>query len=311
MAKWTITDIPDQAGRVVLITGANSGLGRASALALASRNAHVLVGARSVERGTAVVDKIRSVGGQADLVEVDVSDLDSVRRAVEKVAELAPAGLDVLMNNAGVMGTPLRRTEAGHELQLATNHLGPAALTWLLMPQLRKRPGARVVTLASIAHKGSGLDLDDLNFNQRRYSARQSYSQTKLANLLFMSELDRRLRADGSDVLSIGAHPGWTDTDLSVNSARMRESKTDFLEKAVGMLTRATGQSVEQGVLPQLYAATMPDARGGDYFGPDGPGEVRGAPKRVAPSAAAQSISDARRLWEITAELTGVRPDPA
>ncbi|APU17032.1 dehydrogenase of unknown specificity, short-chain alcohol dehydrogenase like [Actinoalloteichus sp. GBA129-24] len=291
-----------------MITGANSGIGRACAVALASRNARVLVAARSVERGTAVVEKITSVGGRAELLELDLADLASVRRAAAEVGERAPEGLDLLINNAGVMATPLKRTAEGFELQFATNHLGHAALTWLLMPRLRQRPGARVVTVSSFTHKGRGLDLDDPNFDQRRYNSGQAYSQSKIANLLFMFELDRRLRTDGADVLSVAAHPGIVDTELAANSARMRAS--DFIEKAANLFSKTTGQSPEQGALPLLYAATMADVRGGDYFGPDGLGELRGGPKRVATSAEAQSISDARRLWEITAELTSVTPDP-
>ncbi|ASO22218.1 protochlorophyllide reductase [Actinoalloteichus hoggarensis] len=309
MAKWTITDIPDQSGRVALITGANSGIGRATAFALAARNATVLVAVRSVDRGAEVVEKITSVGGRAEVLELDLTDLASVRRAASEVEQRAPEGLDLLINNAGVMATPLKRTVEGFELQFATNHLGHAALTWLLMPRLRLRAGSRVVTVSSFTHKGRGLDLDDPNFDQRRYNSGMAYSQSKLANLLFMFELDRRLRAEGADVLSVAAHPGLVDTELATNSARMRAS--GFMEKAAGLFSRTTGQSADQGALPLLYAATMAEVRGGDYFGPDGVGELRGGPKRVATSAEAQSISDARRLWEVTAKLTSVTPDPA
>jgi protochlorophyllide reductase len=217
------------------------------------------------------------------------------------------------MNNAGVMGTPRATTVDGFELQIGTNHHGHAALTWLLMPTLRTAgaatgTAARVVTVSSLAHRGGGLDLDDLHFRRRPYVAAQAYSQSKLANLLFAAELDRRLRAHGDDVLSVAAHPGVTDTELLANSMRRRNPLLMMLSVPI---TSLFSQDVHKGMLPQLYAATAPGVRGGEYYGPGGPAEMFGRPAPAARSGAARDEIPARRLWEITAADTGVRPDPA
>ncbi|WP_016700199.1 oxidoreductase [Actinoalloteichus spitiensis] len=307
MPRWSATQIPDQTGRNVLITGANSGLGRYSAATLASRGARVLLACRSAERGQQAVDEIRDAGGEAELVELDLADLSSVRQAASTARALCPGGIDILMNNAGVMAPPLSRTQDGFELQMGVNHLGHAALTWLLMPSLM-RPGARVVTLSSIAHRAGAIDLSDLNYEYRKYNAGRAYGQSKLANLLFAFELDRRARAAGLDLLSVAAHPGVTATDLGGNMARARGSS--WMEKGWGLLNRVVNQPVADGAAPQLYAATMPDVRSGDYYGPDGPGEARGGPKKVSSTAAAQDTRVAAELWDLTATLTGVTPDP-
>ena len=311
MANWTAEQIPDQTGRTVLVTGANSGLGLQAAHELAGRGARVLIAARSRERGEAAVTAVTvdSPPGSAELVELDLADLASVRRAAKQVRESTGDALDVLVNNAGVMGTPRRRTADGFELQIGTNHLGHAALTWLLMPALRTRPGARVVTVSSFAHRGGGLELDDLNFERRHYDPATAYSASKLANLLFAFELDRRARAAGLDLVSVAAHPGLTDTELALNTMRMRGSW--LLETAARAGNKIFAQRVGTGALPQLYAATAPDVRGGDYYGPRGPGEIRGHPKRVRTHPAAQDPALARRLWEVTAQATGVDPEPA
>jgi protochlorophyllide reductase len=305
VSRWSADDIPDQAGRTVLVTGANSGLGLQTAIVLARRGATVLMGCRDPERGRRAVEQVRA-GGTAWLVELDLADLASVRKAAAEIRERTGNALDVLVNNAGVMATPHRRTADGFELQIGTNHLGHAALTWLLAPALR--PGARVVTLSSLAHRGGGLDVDDLNFKHRRYSPLTAYSQSKLANLLFAFELDRRARAAGRNLLSVAAHPGLTDTELSANSVRMR---LPLLAPLVSLGNKLVTQGVVAGTLPQLYAATAPDVRGGEYFGPGGLGETRGAPVRAAASTAARDPELACGLWERTAELVGIRPDPA
>ncbi|MGX7826952.1 oxidoreductase [Actinokineospora sp. 24-640] len=305
---WSEADIPDLSGRTVLVTGANSGLGLRSAQVLAGRGAHVLMGCRSVDRGKAA---LATIDGAAELLPLDLADLASVRRAAAEVRERTDDRLHVLMNNAGVMATPHRRTADGFELQIGTNHLGHAALTWLLMPALRE--SARVVTVSSIAHRGPGLDVDDLNFERRRYRATAAYSAAKLANLVFAIELDRRVRAAGLDVLSVAAHPGMTMTELAANSARQRSSGAlgRALTSVVSFGNRLITQSLERGALPQLYAATAPDVTGGQYYGPQGPGEVYGDPGPAKPRAAALNPDLGRGLWERTAELTGVAPDPA
>jgi NAD(P)-dependent dehydrogenase (short-subunit alcohol dehydrogenase family) len=306
---WTLQDMPDQTGRTVLVTGATSGLGLASAVALAGAGARVLLTARDPERGKAALDRVLREGGpRAELVELDLADLASVRGAAADVRTRTGDTLHLLMNNAGVMGTPPRVTVDGFELQIATNHLGHAALTWLLMPALRRAGGARVVTLSSLAHRGPGLDVDDLHFARRPYLAAAAYSQSKLANLLFAAELDRRLRATGSDVVSVAAHPGLTDTELFANSLRRRGGP--WLAAAAGLLNKVVTQRVEVGVLPQLYAATAPQVRGGDYVGPGGLAETRGRPAPARRSAAAADPELAKRLWAVTAASTGVEPDP-
>jgi NAD(P)-dependent dehydrogenase (short-subunit alcohol dehydrogenase family) len=308
--RWTLDSMPDQSGRTVLVTGATSGLGLASAVALAGAGARVLVTARDPERGKAALDRVLRDGGPgAELVELDLADLESVRRAAADVRDRAGDRLHVLMNNAGVMGTPPGMTVDGFETQIGTNHLGHAALTWLLMPALRGAGAARVVTLSSLAHRGPGLDVDDLDFARRPYLAARAYSQSKLANLLFATELDRRLRAVQADVISVAAHPGLTDTELLGNSLRRRGGA--WLVGVGRVINVITTQSVRTGVLPQLYAATAPQVRGGDYIGPGGLGETRGHPAPARRSTAAQDLDLARRLWEATAVSTRVEPDPA
>ncbi|GAA4614009.1 oxidoreductase [Saccharopolyspora hordei] len=306
MTRWTAADIPDQTGRTVLITGANSGLGLRSAQALAERGAHVLIACRDAEKGRAALAEVsRTATTAPELVELDLADLASVRRAAEEVRTRTD-GLDVLMNNAGVMATPHRRTRDGFELQIGTNHFGHAALTWLLLPALRA--GARVVTVSSLAHRGGGLDLDDLHFTRRRYTPTRAYSQSKLANLLFMLWLDREAQRAGRDLVSVAAHPGVAGTELTRNTARTY-ALPGPVRDAVGAVTRLFTQPAERGALPQLFAATARGVRGGDYFGPSRLGEMRGHPSRVRPSRAAQDARTAERLWEVTIEQTGIAPD--
>jgi len=313
--RWTEDRIADQSGRTVLITGANSGLGLRSAAVLAAHGARVLLGCRSPERGAAALASVRTAasGAAPELVQLDLADLASVRTAVAKVRELTGDALDVLMNNAGVMATARGRTADGFELQFGTNHLGHAALTWLLMPALRGAPAARVVTLSSIAAVGAHLHLDDPNAEHRRYNASAAYGQAKLANQAFGIELDRRLRAEGSTVLSVLAHPGYSSTGLTSNMAN------SYQNAVVRNVLRETGklggmlfaQRVEHGALPQLYAATAPDAQGGDYLGPDRLFGMRGRPTKVRTLAAARNPQSGSGLWDLTAELTGITPDPS
>jgi NAD(P)-dependent dehydrogenase (short-subunit alcohol dehydrogenase family) len=309
MTGWTEADIPDQAGRTVLVTGANSGLGLQTAAVLAARGATVLLACRDLQRGRTALDRVRagSGGSDATLVQLDLADLTSVRKAADEVRAITGDRLDVLVNNAGVMATPPRRTVDGFELQIGTNHLGHAALTWLLAPALL--PGARVVTVSSLAHRGGGLDVDDVNFERRPYRPVTAYSASKLANLLFTFELDRRIRAAGRDVLAVAAHPGLTDTELVANTTRMLAPGP--VAQLAKWGSKLITQGVEAGVLPQLYAITAADVHGGEYFGPTSLGQTRGAPGRVTPSLAAREERTAGLLWKRTAELTGVPPDPA
>ncbi|GAA3459068.1 oxidoreductase [Saccharothrix longispora] len=308
MAKWTEADIPDQHGRTVLVTGANSGLGLRTAEVLGAKGARVLLACRSPERGRRALERVLASGAEAELVPLDLADLASVRAAAALVRERTGDALDVLVNNAGVMAVPLGRTADGFERQFGTNHLGHAALTWLLMPALRTRPGARVVTVSSLAHAMGTLDLADPDYEVRPYTAWGAYGQSKLANLLFARELDRRTRTAGVDVTSVAAHPGITATELSANMARARRNR--FVDVGA-KISDFFAQPVEKGALPQLYAATSPDVERGGYYGPDGFRGTRGHPTRVGSTAAARDDLAAGRLWALTAELTGVAPDPS
>jgi NAD(P)-dependent dehydrogenase (short-subunit alcohol dehydrogenase family) len=310
VTKWTASDIPDQSQRTFLITGANSGLGLHSALALVARGARVLMACRSPERGEAAVAEVTQAGdGTAELIVLDLTDLTSVRQAAQQARERTGDRLDVLINNAGVMATPLRRTADGFEWQLAANHLGHAALTWLLMPALRGRPGARVVSVSSLMHQRGGLDLTDLNFERRGYKPWAAYSQSKIANLLFAFELDRRARAAGLDLLSVAAHPGYSHTELTTNMVRARGSER--IAEIFGLLGGLFAQPAQAGALPQLYAATAPGVTGGEFYGPDGFRALRGHPKPVRASKQAYDPGSAARFWQLTADLTKIKPDPA
>jgi NAD(P)-dependent dehydrogenase (short-subunit alcohol dehydrogenase family) len=309
VSGWSAADVPDQASRTVLVTGANSGLGLQTAMVLAGRGATVLMACRDPQRGRAALDRVRAKSGAADatLIQLDLADLTSVRKAADEVRAITGDRLDVLVNNAGVMASPPRRTADGFELQIGTNHLGHAALTWLLAPALL--PGARVVTVSSLAHRGRGLDVGDLNFEHRRYNSVAAYSASKLANLLFTFELDRRAQRTQRGLCVVAAHPGLSDTELVANTTRMRLGRP-FVEIA-RWSNKLISQGVVAGTLPQLYAATAADVRSGEYFGPTSLGQTRGAPGRVAASDAARNEHTAWLLWERTAELTGVTPDPA
>jgi NAD(P)-dependent dehydrogenase (short-subunit alcohol dehydrogenase family) len=307
MAGWTADDIPDQSGKTVLVTGGNSGLGYETVLQLARKGARVLVAARDRARGTAALERLgaEAPGSQAELAQIDLADLTSV----ERFAEGFLAGgqeLDVLINNAGVMAIPHREiTAQGYERQFGTNHLGHFALTGRLLPALARRPGGRVVTVSSNRHKSAkGIDFGDLQ-GERSYRPWGAYDQSKLANAMFVLELDRRLRAAGLDIVSAGAHPGFAHTNLQVSGPR--SGGTSLVARGMGAATRLFAQPARDGALPTLYAATAADVHGGDYFGPDGPGEMRGHhPKLVQFSAAAHDQAAAARLWAVSEELTGV-----
>ncbi len=307
MAGWTTRDIPDQSGRTVLVTGGNAGLGYQTAQELARKGARVLLAARDRARGAAALARLSAEvpASHAELVQLDLADLDSVERFS---TEFLASGhdLDLLVNNAGVMAIPQRETTAqGYERQFGTNHLGHFALTGRLLPALARRPGSRVVTVSSNRHKqAKGIDFDDLQ-GERTYRPWRAYDQSKLANAMFVLELDRRLRAAGLDVASVGAHPGFAATNLQV--AGPRSGGTNLAARGVSLATRLFAQPARDGALPQLYAATAESVHGGEYFGPDGPGERRGRhPKLVAFSPAARDAAAAARLWAVSEELTGV-----
>jgi NAD(P)-dependent dehydrogenase (short-subunit alcohol dehydrogenase family) len=278
----------DQSGRTFVITGANSGIGLAAARELAAFGAHLVLAIRDVAKGEAAAAGFRD---EADVRPLDLADLHSVRAFAERLDR----EVDVLVNNAGVMATPHRLTADGFELQLGTNHLGHFALTGLLLPRIRDR----VVTISSGAHRAGRIKFDDLQ-SERSYQRWLAYSQSKLANLLFMYELQRRLDAAGSPLRSVAAHPGYAATNL--------QSHTESIQDRIMALgNRLLAQSDEQGAWPTLYAATTPELKGASYVGPDGFLEQRGNPKLVGSSSAARHEETARRLWEVSEELTGVR----
>ena len=298
--KWTADDIPDQTGKVAVVTGANSGLGLVTALELARHGAEVVVAARSSAKGEAAVKEIRDKAPDAPApraAELDLASLDSVRRFA---GEFGDARLDLLVNNAGVMMTPRRTTSDGFELQLGTNHLGHFALTGLLLEALARSEAARVVTLSSNEHKGGKIDFDDLQMEQG-YNPRGSYQRSKLANAVFAVELERRLREAGLPVISVFAHPGYSATNLQSTGP------TGLAKAVMKISNRLIAQSAERGALPTLYAATAPGVQGGAYYGPDGPGEFRGLPKEVRAIPDAYDAAIGSRLWEESEELTGVR----
>jgi len=300
MTPWTAARIEDQTGRSFVVTGANSGLGFETARQLAAHGARVVLTTRSEAKGLQAVGRL-----QAELPDaaveyriLDLADLDSVR-AFATAFSTGATGIDVLVNNAGVMFPPRLLTRQGFESQFATNHLGHFALTGLLFDTIRRGEDARVVTVSSLEHKGGAIHFDDLT-GARSYSPRGFYRQSKFANVLFALELDRRVRAAGIPVRSVLAHPGWSATNLQTSAP------TGVMKQLVRIGNRVLAQSAEMGALSQLYAAVDPGAESGSFYGPDGLGELRGHPTRVRPAPSATDAGTARRLWELSEELTGV-----
>ncbi len=298
---WTAEQIPDQSGRVAIVTGANSGLGLVAARELARHGAHVVLACRNAAKGEAAVAEIEAVapGARVELASLDLSSLASVQEFADGYLA-AHDGLDLLINNAGLMAPPRGETADGFELQFGTNHLGHFALTGRLIGAMEGRTDARVVALSSIAHRTGKIKFDDLQ-SERRYSRWRAYGQSKLADLMTALELDRRLRAAGSTVKSIAAHPGYSATNLQTTAPPL-------IDRAVMRVTNAiAAQSADAGALATLYAATYPDLQGGEFVGPDGFFELRGHPHVVTPNRAARDQDVAARLWRVSEELTGVR----
>jgi NAD(P)-dependent dehydrogenase (short-subunit alcohol dehydrogenase family) len=299
--SWSTANIPDLTGRRALVTGATSGLGYETALELLKHGAEVIIAARNPEKSAKAAAGLAAASGRPEpaTLDLDLSDLTSVAKAAAELTE----PLDLLVNNAGVMALPHRRTADGFEMQFGTNHLGHFALTGLLLPALLERPSARVVTMSSGAHQLGRFNFDDLQ-RERRYQRWMAYGQSKLANLLFAFELARRAALADLDLTSVAAHPGYAATNLQLAGAQMEGSglKARFAELG----NRLFAQSDTQGALPALYAATMPDVTGGEYFGPDGRTGMRGYPTRAGTNKAARDPELARRLWTASEELTGV-----
>jgi protochlorophyllide reductase len=297
---WTTASIPDLSGRLALVTGASSGLGLETCRALAAHGATVVMACRSRQRGEAARQALLPDlnGGALDLLDLDLADLTSVRRAAAVVGERY-GRLDLLINNAGVMAPPRTLSRDGFELQFATNHLGHFVLTLLLLPLLRQSPAARVVHVTSGAQYFGRIAFDDLQ-GEQRYDRWSAYSQSKLANVMTAVELQQRLQAEGSGVLSLAAHPGLARTNLQPTSVAMNGSPIEaFAYRLMGPLF----QSAAMGALPQLYAATAPEATPAGHYGPDQLGGMKGYPKPVRMAPAAQEASQRQRLWQVSEEL--------
>ncbi|MFI8976990.1 SDR family NAD(P)-dependent oxidoreductase [Nocardia asteroides] len=297
MSDWTTTDIPDQTGRTAVVTGANSGLGFETAAALAAEGAHVVMAVRDLDKGKAAADLITTATptAEVELLRLDLGSLTSVREAARELKAAHPR-LDLLINNAGVMYPPKQSTADGFELQFGTNHLGHFAFTGLLLDSLLPVPDSRVVTVSSIGHRiRASIHFDDLNFDHG-YNRVVAYGQSKLANLLFTYELQRRLRATAGSTVALAAHPGGSNTELG------RHLPAAVRVPVMKLMT----QSAAMGALPTLRAATDPAATGGQYYGPGGFGGVRGYPKPVSSSRQSHDPELARRLWQVSEDLTGV-----
>jgi NAD(P)-dependent dehydrogenase (short-subunit alcohol dehydrogenase family) len=294
--RWNAADIPEQHKRVVMVTGSSGGIGFEIAKALACKQATVILAVRNTEKGRIVQDLITQILPDAAVIimDLDLASLDSIKRFAEHFRQRF-VQLDLLINNAGIMAPPFRRSVDGFELQFATNHLGHFALTLLLIDILKTTEKSRIVTVSSSAHYFGRLDLDDLNWTTRRYRKWQAYGDSKLANLYFTRELQLRLEQDCSGTIAVSAHPGWSATELQRH------------QLWASLLNRFFAQTAAMGALPVLYAATAPDVRGGDYFGPDGFAGFKGFPKRVGSSGLSQDMAIARRLWSLSETMTGVR----
>jgi NAD(P)-dependent dehydrogenase (short-subunit alcohol dehydrogenase family) len=305
MTDWSIDHIPPMAGKLAVVTGATGGLGFETALALAGAGAEVVLTGRNDAKGSEAIDRIcaRYPDAIISYEQLDLASLDSVAAFARRFGAMYKS-LDLLINNAGVMAIPERRTTPqGFEMQFGTNHLGHFALAGLLLPALLRQPGSRIVTVASIAHKGGKLNFDDLNA-ERGYDPRGAYQQSKLANLVFGLEFDRRLRARSAETASVIAHPGVAVTNIVSNGMG-----TGLKGRIVNALLPLVAQSDIRGSWPLLYAATSPEAHGGGYYGPDGIAEIKGTPVEVKPKPHALDPAAGKRLWEISEKLTGVRYD--
>ncbi len=293
MPAWTCADIPDQTGRTVVITGANTGLGYETARALAGRGARVVLAVRNLDKGKAAADLIarRYPGADVTVQELDLTSLDSIHAAADQL-RAGHDSIDLLINNAGVMMTPKATTKDGFELQFGTNHLGHFAFTGLLLDRILAAKGSRVVTVSSTGHRFGRIRFDDLQ-SERSYNPLTAYGQSKLANLMFTYELQRRLA--GTDTIATAAHPGGSNSELSRHVPRGVQQAFRLLE-----------QSTEMGALPTLRAATDPNVLGGQYYGPGGFLELRGHPKLVGSNRRSHDVAAQQRLWQVSQDLTGV-----
>jgi NAD(P)-dependent dehydrogenase (short-subunit alcohol dehydrogenase family) len=306
MTGWTAADVPDQSGRTAVVTGATAGLGLETAKVLARRSASVVLACRDIDKAERAAARIRDDVGRADveIVRLDLASLASVRKAAAELRS-AHGRLDLLILNAGVMDLPYQLTQDGFEITLATNHLGHFALTGLLLDRLLEVAGSRIVTVSSVAHRRGRIHFDDLQ-SERGYDASDAYAQSKLANLLFSYELDRRLRAAGVRTSSLAAHPGNARTELWRSSSTLERA---VISSRLRFLNFWLAQGADFGALPTLRAATDPSARGGEYYGPAGRFQFAGHPIRVESNERSHDTEAQQRLWEVSEHLTGVHYD--
>ncbi len=303
--KWTAAQMLPQTGKTVLVTGANSGIGYQAALELARHGAHVLLGVRNPAKGRDALQRLlrEAPGASAELADLDMASLVSVRAFAAAFMARGQA-LDILINNAGVMALASRElTPDGFELQFGTNHLGHFALTGLLLPALLRSPASRVITVSSLAHRNGKIDLANLH-SERHYKPWDAYNNSKLANLLFANELDRRVRAAGLPVLSVAVHPGISKTNIIANGPG--QAGKDLKIKVMNLVAPLLMQGDGAGALPTLYGATVSGLHGGEYIGPDGFAEFKGSPKVVQPRPQALDENSAKALWQASEQLTGV-----
>jgi NAD(P)-dependent dehydrogenase (short-subunit alcohol dehydrogenase family) len=303
--RWTAEDVPDLSGQTIIVTGGNSGIGFEAARVLAKRRAHVILACRDLAKADDAIAQIRALHPSASLeaMRLDLASLESVHQLARDFAAKG-VPLDVLVNNAGVMAIPQRKTAEGFEMQLGTNHLGHFALTGLLLDSILAAPAGRIVNVSSTAHKMGRMNFDDLH-GERRYMKWVAYAQSKLANLLFTYELQRRLEAAGARAIGVACHPGYSATNLQAVGPQMTGSRFGAALMNVG--NRLLSQSAAMGALPTLYAATSPDVQGGDYIGPDGFFENYGHPKKTTSTARSHDRAAQKRLWDLSEQLTSVR----
>lgn len=296
--KWTAENVPNQKGKVAIVTGSSSGIGFEAARVLAEKGATVIIAVRNAEKGKAAIEKILAENKNADLglMILDLSDLESVAKFAEDFKKNY-SRLDLLINNAGVMIPPYSKTKDGFEMQFGTNHLGHFALTGLLLDVLLVTKGARIVNLSSSAHTYGNLNFDDLNWEKRKYAPWKAYGDSKIANLYFTNELAKKLKEVNADVRVTSAHPGATATDLQRHSG------------FINFLMSFTAMDIWQGTLPTLRAAFDENAQGGDYFGPTGLMGMRGFPDKVEPNKLSQDEKIAEKLWQVSEDLTKVKFD--
>ncbi len=301
---WTANDMPDLSGKTIIVTGGNSGIGYEAALQFARKRATTILACRNLDKANAAAAQIvaSNPGATVEVMELDLSSLASIRNFADAFHK-SRRNLDALVNNAGVMALPYRKTVDGFEMQFGTNHLGHFALTGLLLDALLAADGARVVNVSSGAHRMGRIRFDDLQW-ERSYYKWFAYGQSKLANLLFTFELQRRADKAGAKLLAVGCHPGYAATNLQSAGPRMQGASG--MESFWGTMNGMFAQSAGMGALPTLYAATSPEVRGGDYIGPDGIAEMWGHPVKVACSIAAKDPAVAARLWEVSEQLTNV-----